>query len=279
MATRWRLARRGRRAAGAGGRPRRRSRRGRDVSHRPAGGPRSADLHRCVEARHGHKSRARTFDGYKSHLSADPDDELITAVAVTAANTADREVIDELLDQPGADGGAGSQGDSESKGFEVCGDSAYAGGATLDEQAARGHDMRTKVPAVRNANGYSKDQFTIDVAAGTFTCPAHHTVTIRAGLRHRVARFGPLCQSCPLRADCTKARRGRVISIHLQEAVLQHAKTRQRDPAWQAGLPDLSAGGGAQDQPLHPPSLGRSKSPLPRAETRPDRRPSPSRRH
>ena len=54
-----------------------------------------------VEARHGHKSRARTFDGYKTHLAVDPDDELITAVAVTAANTADRQVIDELLDQPG----------------------------------------------------------------------------------------------------------------------------------------------------------------------------------
>ena len=53
-----------------------------------------------VEARHGHKSRARTFDGYKSHFGVDPDDELITNVAVTAANTADREVIDELLDQP-----------------------------------------------------------------------------------------------------------------------------------------------------------------------------------
>ena len=56
-----------------------------------------------VEARHGHKSRARTFDGYKTHLSVDPDDELITTVAVTAANTADRDVIDELLDEPGAD--------------------------------------------------------------------------------------------------------------------------------------------------------------------------------
>jgi Transposase DDE domain len=72
-----------------------------------------------VEARHGHKSRARTFDGYKSHLSVDPDEELITGVAVTAANSADREVIDELLNHPGADDGAGSQGDSGSKGFEV----------------------------------------------------------------------------------------------------------------------------------------------------------------
>jgi hypothetical protein len=189
-----------------------------------------------VEARHGHKSRARTFDGYKSHLAVDPDEELITSVALTAANTADRDVIDELLDEPGAgaEGGGDSAGGCESKGFEVYGDSAYAGGATLDEQTARGHDMRTKVPPVRNANGFSKDRFTIDVAAGIVTCPAHHTVTIRAGLRHRVARFGPLCQSCPLQASCTKARRGRVLSIHPQEAALQHAKTRQRDPVWQA---------------------------------------------
>jgi hypothetical protein len=25
-----------------------------------------------TEARHGHKSRARTFDGYKAHLAVDP---------------------------------------------------------------------------------------------------------------------------------------------------------------------------------------------------------------
>lgn len=206
-----------------------------------------------VEARHGHKSRARTFDGYKSHLSVDPDEELITNVAVTAANTADREVIDELLDEPttggpgagaesvagepGADNaeddGSDSQNGSGSTGLEVYGDSAYARGATLDEQTRRGHDMRAKVPPVRNANGYSKDQFRVDLADGTVTCPADHTVSIRAGLRHRVARFGVLCQSCPLRADCTKSRRGRVISIHPQEAALQHAKARQQDPGWQ----------------------------------------------
>ena len=194
-----------------------------------------------VQARHGHKSRARTFDGYKSHLAVDPDEELITGVAVTPANTADREVIDELLNQHGADtpadteSGADEYGGngSESKDFEVYGDSAYADGATLDEQTARGHDMRAKVPPVRNANGFSKDRFTIDLAAGTVTCPAHHTVAIRAGLRHRVARFGARCGSCPLRADCTKSRRGRMISIHPHEAALQHAKTRQRDPGWQ----------------------------------------------
>jgi Transposase DDE domain len=185
-------------------------------------------------------------------LNVDPDDELITNVAVTAANTADREVINELLDEPaagapadtepatgepapdtGEDSDNDSEGDSGSKDFEVYGDSAYADGATLDEQAARGRDMHTKVPPVRNANGYSKDQFTIDLAAGTVTCPADHTVTIRDGRRRRSARFGALCGSCPLQPACTKARRGRVISIHPQEAALQHAKARQKDPAWQ----------------------------------------------
>jgi len=53
-----------------------------------------------TEARHGHKSRARTFDGYKAHLAVDPDDELITNLTVTPANAADRDVIEDLLDEP-----------------------------------------------------------------------------------------------------------------------------------------------------------------------------------
>jgi len=36
-----------------------------------------------TRARHGHKSRARTFDWYRAYLAVDPDDELITNVAVT----------------------------------------------------------------------------------------------------------------------------------------------------------------------------------------------------
>ncbi len=131
--------------------------------------------------------------------------------AATASDAhADREVIDTLLDhhstgtpagsEPGVGGpaagtgtGTGSdpQGGTGAKGFEVYGDSAYADGATLDEQTARGHDMRTKAPPARNANGYSKDQFNIDLAAGTVTCPAQRTVAIRKGLRYRVARFWP----------------------------------------------------------------------------------------
>ncbi|MDT2006484.1 hypothetical protein FXW78_20725 [Rhodococcus opacus] len=39
------------------------------------------------QARHGHKTAARGFDGYKGHVGIDPDSELITATTVSAGNT------------------------------------------------------------------------------------------------------------------------------------------------------------------------------------------------
>ena len=144
-----------------------------------------------TEARHGHKSRARTFDGYKAHLAVDPDDELITNLTVTPANAADRDVIDDLLDEPdpadadharrrrrrrtAADGGGGEDAASRPDPVSVFGDSAYADGATLDRLAEAGHEVFAKVPPVRNAKGYSKDEFSIDTDAGTVDCPAGHT--------------------------------------------------------------------------------------------------------
>ena len=41
------------------------------------------------QARHGHKTAAHGFDGYKGHISIDPDSEIITATLVTAGNTGD----------------------------------------------------------------------------------------------------------------------------------------------------------------------------------------------
>ena len=41
------------------------------------------------DARHGHKTTARGFDGYKGHVAVDPDPELITAMTVTAGNAGD----------------------------------------------------------------------------------------------------------------------------------------------------------------------------------------------
>ena len=41
------------------------------------------------QARHGHKTSARGFDGYKGHIAIDPDSEIITATEVTPGNSGD----------------------------------------------------------------------------------------------------------------------------------------------------------------------------------------------
>ncbi len=176
-------------------------------------------------ARHGHKSRHRHFDGYKAHLSVDPDSELIDEVAATAANAPDREAAGELLD-----GHAGSEDKPE-----VVGDSAYGDAATRADLEAAGFTVTAKCPPARNAAGrFPKDRFTVDLELGTVTCPAGQAAIIvpaRSGGGR--ASFRPWCAACPLRPGCTASRRGRTITIHPQEAVLQRARAAQRDPAWQ----------------------------------------------
>ena len=178
-----------------------------------------------TQARHGHKSRNRRFDGYKAHLSVDPDSELIDQVAASPANAPDREAAGELLDEH-------SRSDIKP---EVVGDSAYGDAATRADLEAAGFTVTAKCPPARNAKGrFSKDRFAVNLDAGTVTCPAGQTAVIvpaaRGGGR---ASFRPWCATCPLRPACTASRRGRTIAIHPHEAVLQRARAAQRDPAWQ----------------------------------------------
>jgi Transposase DDE domain/Transposase domain (DUF772) len=177
-----------------------------------------------TEARHGHKSRNRHFDGYKAHLSVDPDSELIDEVTATAANTPDREAAGGLL--------AGHASGDEKP--EVIGDSAYGDAGTRAGLQEQGFTVTAKCPPARNAAGrFSKDQFTVDLEHGTVTCPAGNTTVITAAASGGRASFRPWCADCPRRSACTAARRGRTIAIHPHEAVLQLARAAQRDPAWQ----------------------------------------------
>jgi Transposase domain (DUF772)/Transposase DDE domain len=84
------------------------------------------------QARHGHKTNHRGFDGYKGHLAIDPDSEVITATAVTPGNTGDAEpapgLIADLVD--GHDQTPAAAHDAA-----VYGDSAYGTGQLLDISA------------------------------------------------------------------------------------------------------------------------------------------------
>jgi hypothetical protein len=49
------------------------------------------------DARHGRKTSARGFDGYKGHVGVDPDSEIITATTVTGGNAGDAAVAQDLI--------------------------------------------------------------------------------------------------------------------------------------------------------------------------------------
>jgi hypothetical protein len=118
----------------------------------------------------------------------------------------------------------------------VYGDSAYGTGTHLAwlEQHRLTPMVNTQVPTAPGGR-FGKDQFRVDLATGTVTCPARVTVAIipahRGGGR---ARFGVACNLCPLRDGCTTSVRGRVVAIHPHQAELAAARARQRDPAWRA---------------------------------------------
>jgi hypothetical protein len=195
------------------------------------------------DARHGHKSSARGFDGYKGHVSVDPDSELVTATAATAANVGDAAaapgLLAELVAQAGVDPPASTAASAARGGPPaptVYGDSAYGTGPLLASLHTASVDPRVKVQApVAPTGHFTKDQFRIDLTAGTITCPAKHTAAIvyNANPRHRhhgQASFGPACASCPLRGQCTSARAGRTVTITAYEHELAAARARQADP-------------------------------------------------
>ena len=183
------------------------------------------------EARHGHKTATRGFDGYKGHVAIDPDSEIITATVVTAGNTGDAAsaagLLAEELATPAAPEGsevkdagpavaekdtgeghaspaieagegleAGGTGDPAA--LAVYEDAAYGAGALLVELEAAGATVMVKVqPPVAPGGRYTKGCFIIDTGAGTVTCPAKVTVPIRVAKDGGcTAAFGAVCTAC-----------------------------------------------------------------------------------
>ncbi len=187
------------------------------------------------DARHGHKTSARSFDGYKGHIAIDPDSEIVTATAVTPGNAGDAGVAPELL---AADLSVAEPDASEPETDEppiVYADAAYGSGELLGTLETAGAELRIKVqPAVAPGGRFSKDEFSIDTEAATVTCPAGQVAPLRTRRHGSVATFGAACAACPLAVRCTTSKAGRSIRVGPHEAALARAREARHDPAWQA---------------------------------------------
>src|SRR6202789_4035819 len=171
------------------------------------------------EARHGHKTAARGFDGYKGHIAIDPDSEIITGAETTAGNVGDGSVAKELIAalvppvpkapestdaEPDAAAPVIESNDAEPvvgtstdapmapeaapvdaaapaiPPVEVYGDASYGTAEFLLHLNGAGAIANVKVQAPAAPDGhFSKDAFTVDLVNDTVTCPAGHLVQIR----------------------------------------------------------------------------------------------------
>ncbi len=152
------------------------------------------------ESRHMHKSQSSYRDGFKAHVAVEPETGIITAAALTPANAPDGPTGVAMLAE-------------ERPGLEVLADSAYGSGEVRAALAEAKHRAFIKPIPLHPAvpGGFTIDDFTIDTAAGTATCPQGHTVALSPG---GTASFGPRCRSCPVRERCTRSKRGRKVAVH-----------------------------------------------------------------
>ncbi len=213
------------------------------------------------DARHGHKTAARGFDGYKGHIAIDPDSEIITAAEVTAANVGDGSVAKDLLadkalhlrprrllrhsksveaEVPSAAAASETplpaNAGAAPEPVEVYGDASYGTAEVLAHLEQAGAIANVKVQGASAPDGhFTKDEFQIDLKNDTVTCPAGLLVQIRRREDGSgQASFGIACKSCRLSPSCTDAKEGRVVRLHQHDRLVLEARKHQRASAWRA---------------------------------------------
>jgi Transposase DDE domain len=176
------------------------------------------------QMRHGRKTKSQRIDGYKRHVLTDLDTDLVCAVGVTPANLAEAAVADQITADLAA---------QQATLGELHIDRAYLSSSLVTD---RDPDLQVfcKAFPVRNGPRFAKPAFALDFDQGLLTCPNSVTMPFTPGAR--VQFPAAVCQSCPLRAQCTTSTRGRSVQIHPDERLLAEFRAAQQTPHGRARL-------------------------------------------
>jgi hypothetical protein len=181
------------------------------------------------QMRHGRKSSAQRFDGFKTATTTEQSSELIVDIQDIPAAGSDGQALMPTIERVEQHAGVSVA--------RVIGDGAYPSGENLAACALHQPEpvdllaplAQGKDPAV------DKSAFQIDLAQQTATCPQGQTVAATKGSTQNglpTLRFcfpRATCQACPLFARCVKSKRaGRTVNTHPQEAYLLAARARQQ---------------------------------------------------
>ncbi len=190
------------------------------------------------EMRHGRQTSSRRFTGYKLHAAAASEAPILTAISLSAGNEHDGHQAGALVDQQ----------PEQRRPKRVIGDTAYGNVEVREQLEQRSISVLAPVHSTSPKDGtIPKEEFAIDLATDTVTCPRGNTTPIyksrpprpNAKLRpsrpratgDRVARFSRTdCEPCPLRQRCAPGGR-REIRISRREDLRQAALQALSDPA------------------------------------------------
>lgn len=192
------------------------------------------------EMRHGRKSAAQRFDGFKVATSTAADSELILDIQDMAAPGSDGEQLLPTIQRVETQAGVIVE--------RVIGDGAYGSGQNLAGCANYpAHPVDLLAPLERPGDPeVHKAAFQIDLQARTATCPAGHTVSGstatshgQAALQFRFARA--TCAVCPLFARCVKGKvNGRTVTADAYDGYRQTARLRQETAEFKTLYPERS---------------------------------------
>ncbi len=182
------------------------------------------------EMRHGHKSKAQRFDGFKTAVTTEVESELILDVADLPASCGDGEHLLPTIHRVEAHAGVIVE--------RIIGDGAYPSGENLAACATHTPQPVDLVgPLARPTDPeVAQSAFQINFAVQQATCPGGHTVTgTQARLHGRAAREyrfpRPTCEACRLFARCVQGKvQGRTVRSDAYDPYRQAARRRQETP-------------------------------------------------
>ena len=192
------------------------------------------------DMRHGRKSAAHRFDGFKASVSIDQKSELILDTDDLAANAGDGQALMPSIERV--------EEHTDVVIERAIGDGAYITGDNLSACAnhctAQGQPQPIDLVGPLRQPAHPevhKSAFEINLEQQTCTCPQGYTVSgqvVKDQQRRDVLRFAfdrPSCAACSRFADCVRSKKnGRIVTSHAHEALLQKARARQQSDGFKA---------------------------------------------
>lgn len=181
------------------------------------------------QMRHGRKSSAHLFNGFKVSVSTDQHSDMILDIADVTASGSDGHHLLPIIERVEEQASVTVD--------RVEGDGAYGSGKNRAACAQYpGHAVDLVSPLAQPADPeVAKSAFDIDLEAHTATCPQGHTISGQPGGKEDgqdtwLFTFPrATCEACPLFARCVRSKKtGRTVRTRAYEAYLQAARLRQQ---------------------------------------------------